>query len=87
MPATQRLYKKVAADIAGTLERSDVCKDSVALVTRKLADNFKFDNSRFRYDTFFEACGLDGFGYVKGTSHETTHENFVARQYADSSDS
>jgi hypothetical protein len=83
MPATKRLYVTVAADIAKALEREDICKDSVALVTRKLASNFKFESSRFRYDTFFEACGLDSFGYVKGTSHETTHENFVARQYCD----
>lgn len=25
---------------------------------------FKHDNSNFRYDTFFEACGLDAYGKV-----------------------
>lgn len=38
-------------------------------VIESLADSVssacKRDNSNFRYDTFFEACGLDGFGKVK----------------------
>lgn len=34
----------------------------VAELARDLADLFKRDNSSFRYDTFFEACGLNEWG-------------------------
>lgn len=34
------------------------CQD----IASGLAFMFKSDNPRFRYDTFFEACGLDAYG-------------------------
>ena len=44
---------------------SSVCKLEIARIARDLADEFKRSNTRFRYDRFFEACGLDPFGEVK----------------------
>lgn len=38
---------------------------TVADVARSLADKFKRDNPKFRYDKFFEACGLDVYGELK----------------------
>lgn len=43
---------------------SDLTKIVVSLVN-DLAIAFKADNSRFQYDRFFEACGLDAFGEIK----------------------
>ena len=65
--ATKRMYVAVAADFKSALNRDDICSDTVAFMARKVAEVFKNDNPRFRYDTFFQACNLDGFGYVRGT--------------------
>lgn len=40
--------------------------EGVASVARELAGRFKGDNYRFRYDTFFKACGLDSWGNLVG---------------------
>lgn len=34
----------------------------VVSLAHNIASTCKRDNSSFRYDTFFEACGLDGYG-------------------------
>lgn len=39
-------------------------REALAHAARLLADDFKASNPRFRYDRFFEACGLDAFGHV-----------------------
>lgn len=67
--ASRQLYRGIATNVAQCLGNSGTCKDSVAELARKIADTLKADRSQFRYDTFFAACGLDSFGYVKGTVH------------------
>lgn len=37
-------------------------RNGVKQLTQRLAEEMKRDNPRFRYDKFFEACGLDGWG-------------------------
>lgn len=68
--ANRALYRSVAKDVAATLAKADVCTDSVAELARRIAQTFKLDRAEFRYDKFFDACGLDSFGYVKGTVHK-----------------
>lgn len=72
MAATRSLYRSVAKDFANMLDAADrlgLDRDTLATAARNVAQSFKIDRSEFRYDKFFEACGLDGFGYVKGTQH------------------
>jgi hypothetical protein len=68
MAATRKLYCELAEEFSLALSRDDTCSDTVAHCVRKTADVLKRDASKFRYDYFFEACGLDSFGYVKGTA-------------------
>lgn len=66
---SRRLYQNMAHSVKIALDRSDTCSDSVALVARSIAEDLKMNDQKFRYDKFFEACGLDNFGYVEGTKH------------------
>lgn len=70
MAITQKNYRAFAEEIKLSIAR-DVGEggggQEIASVARRIADVMKADNPRFRYDTFFEACGLDSYGYpVKG---------------------
>lgn len=71
MSMSRKDYRAAAAVIKAELEQvadySDrfVAQASIASIARALAENFKRDNSAFRYDTFFEACGLDYDGKVE----------------------
>lgn len=69
MAATRKLYCDLADRLRQLLDQDDICKDTVAATARTIATGLKIDNPQFRYDTFYEACGLDYFGYVKGTVH------------------
>lgn len=62
MSATRKLYTELAKSIQATLIHAD--PHAVALVTRAIAIDLKRDNAAFRYDRFFEACGLDAHGQV-----------------------
>lgn len=58
-------YRIIADGFARSLENeaTDIGRMAVARAVRLLADEFKNENrSRFRYDTFFLACGLDAWG-------------------------
>jgi len=64
---TRKNYRSVAEGIKHVLDSDEnpIFKRAVAATTRSLAEEFKRDNSNFRYDKFYEACGLDSFGEVK----------------------
>lgn len=64
MSMSKRDYVKIADIINDNLADTMVESRAVAGVAREMADYFKSDNPSFRYDTFFEACGLDPFGDV-----------------------
>lgn len=64
MAMSRRDYAKIADIVNDNLADTMVESRAVAGVARELADYFKSDNSNFRFDTFFEACGLDPFGDV-----------------------
>lgn len=70
MAASRKTYIRLADRLRGDLlaARADE-RDAVARVVRSVADALKEDNRAFRYDKFFEAVGLDKFGYVRGTVH------------------
>ncbi len=64
MTATRKLYNEVADTIkfrVGMAEGDEL--KTVASLVRDLANDFKRDNRAFRFDRFFEACGLDSVGY------------------------
>lgn len=67
MSMSRKDYRAVADDVKTALDYTDGGKDSLAVarVARSLADTFKRDNSNFRYDTFFSACGLDYNGELE----------------------
>lgn len=58
-------YEEIANIINDNLADNMVESRTVATMARELADVFKANNPRFRYDTFFAACGLDEWGEVK----------------------
>lgn len=58
-------YEEIANVINDNLEDTMVESRAIATMARELADVFKANNPRFRYDTFFAACGLDEWGEVK----------------------
>jgi hypothetical protein len=63
---TRKDYRITAETIRTNLENAPTPEiaEYVAKLTRQIADDFKWGNSNFRYDKFFETCGLDGWGYV-----------------------
>lgn len=66
MTMTRKHYREVAEVISNNLRFEDAPdgKDAIAGVAQDLAAMFKRDNSNFRYDTFYQACGLDIWGNV-----------------------
>jgi len=72
MSMTRKHYREAAEEISIILNYTSdpVAKAAVADVARSLAAMFKRDNSNFRYDTFYEACGLDLWGNVKAEESE-----------------
>lgn len=62
MAMSKANYAKIADIINDNLADTHVESRAVAGVARELADYFKSNNSNFRFDTFFEACGLDEWG-------------------------
>lgn len=72
--ATSRKDYRAAAEafkVASAFERREA-RDALAHAARLLADHFKRDNPAFRYDRFFEACGLDAFGHVTPAPQEAS---------------
>lgn len=65
MSATRKDYRAAAAAFAGALASYPESAEGISRAARDLATHFKSDNPRFRFDIFFEACGLDSFGDVK----------------------
>lgn len=63
MAMSRKHYEAIARILADSMADTQVDARSVAGVARELADYFKSDNPSFRYDTFFEACELDEWGY------------------------
>lgn len=64
MSMTRKDYRAIAEQIKWSLKgANEDATQGVAQTARNVADALKADNSRFRYDTFFEACGLDSYGY------------------------
>jgi hypothetical protein len=66
--ASRRFYTAIAGNFKAALDREHDL-DAIASVARDVATTCKIDNPNFRYDWFFDACGLDSHGYVKGTVH------------------
>lgn len=64
---TQKHYREAAATIREVVEGAytEVELSAAVVIVRNLADMYKRDNPKFRYDTFYEACGLDEWGQVK----------------------
>lgn len=62
----QDFANMIHGELVAAQKLTPVRKATAIGVVERLADQIaltcKIDNSRFRYDTFFEACGLDGFG-------------------------
>lgn len=64
MSMSKRNYAKIADIINDNLADTMVESRAIAGVAREMADYFKSDNPNFRYDVFFDACGLDEWGEV-----------------------
>lgn len=63
--ATAEIIKMVVNSAEFMPESGPAVLMTASSIARALADEFKRDNSAFRYDTFFEAAGLDPFGHAK----------------------
>lgn len=66
MAASRKLYRMIAENVKQDLEGNNGQRQAgIALVVREsIAPALKADNPNFRYDYFFEACGLDEFGLI-----------------------
>lgn len=65
--SSSKTYVLVANDIRNALYAdytTESAQFAIAALARDLAQTFKRDNSNFRYDTFYEACGLDLHGAI-----------------------
>lgn len=64
---TRQVYRDIAESFRIALRRdgSPIRGGQTAYIARMVAADLKRDNRRFRYDLFYEACGLDEFGEVK----------------------
>lgn len=72
MTMSRKQYREVASILEGQIASAEYLPESSAAVVmttariaKGLADMFKRDNSAFRYDTFFEAAGLDANGRAR----------------------
>lgn len=74
MPMTIKMHKRFAANIREALREAndrgtahrDAINRTIENLAMSIAESCKEDNPRqFRYDHFFEWCGLDGYGKVK----------------------
>lgn len=80
---TQKHYIELARVIRVELDSLNPlfdahAREAVARVARELANVCKSDNSRFRYDRFYSACGLDsdtGRTVSDGTVAYTVNES------------
>lgn len=63
---SRKHYKLIAEAIRRKLIASGQCRDAQLAMVRAVADALKADNSAFRYDTFFEACGLTAEEHFHG---------------------
>ena len=69
MAMTQKDYRKIAGVLHNQLHQhyadpnvEATAYQAIATIARDLARLCKEGNPRFRYDTFFETCGLDDWG-------------------------
>lgn len=75
MAMSRKNYEQIAAAIKAELasdfdddvtpREAETADRAVARVAQRLANEFKDDNPRFRFDTFFAAIGLDEWGNFK----------------------
>lgn len=73
MAMSRKDYREFAATIHNAVDALEgltpVRRKAAVAVIESITDGISYtckrDNSNFRYDTFFEACGLDGFGKVQ----------------------
>jgi len=63
---TRKHYRMIAEDIRHsiTMADSNAATDAISRLARDMAASFKRDNSSFRFDTFYAACGLNEWGNV-----------------------
>lgn len=62
MAMSRKNYEAIARILADNMADTHVEAKIVAGVARELADYFKCENPRFRYDDFYAACELDEWG-------------------------
>lgn len=87
MAMSRKHYREFAESFKGalayTIPGTEAAK-AVARTARMIADDCKRDNSAFRYDTFFAACGLDYSGYdtVRETEEDRANERAMDKEEA-----
>lgn len=63
MSASRKLYREIAESIrTNMVGMTPKQAEGAAMIARAVASDLKRDNYNFRYDTFFEAAGLDYMG-------------------------
>jgi hypothetical protein len=66
---SRKLYRALADDVNAALaamQDNKEGREGVAALARRMSDTLRYDNPRFRYDKFYEACGLTEWGGPKG---------------------
>lgn len=77
MTMTRKHYREAAETVREVIDNASLYTDLRAAsdIAIGLARMFKRDNGRFRYDRFFEACGLDEWGRVLPTDDQIAAHN------------
>ena len=73
MAMSRKHYREAAETVQEVIENAQTFAElsAASRIAQGLARMFKRDNSNFRYDTFYQACGLDEWGHhdVKDVHH------------------
>jgi hypothetical protein len=67
MAMSRKHYREAAETVREAVEGANTPGgvEAASDIARGLADMFKRDDPKFRYDTFYAACGLNEWGKVK----------------------
>jgi len=67
MTMTRKHYAAVASVLKNNLEGTTTRREMelVSRIARSLAWEFSQDSGNFRFNTFYEACGLDASGWAE----------------------
>lgn len=89
MSMTRKDYVAFAGMLSEEIRNYPAGRSFTARVARNIANILKDDSPRFRYDTFYAACGLDEWGFPSDSNdpdddHPPHHSEPWSREHGGS---